>query len=325
MGEFPPGWKNTHLLPKQSTWQRVRGEVSETGYNRWPNPFNAIKQIDVLACNPEFLARIEFYGQASMEFFWTNFLPSPLELFRKGATGQFKCGFYHGPKVKSPFDYVSGKGTGVVIGGIIAPLTTGLFYWWAAATAWDALNTWSSIMNAQANCDADANSAIMRDGHAFLRTASSGSPVFYIVTHDPNNWAVETSGFITPPPGFRQAFASIFLWSSGTAETLNFRVRIHCVGAEGNWIDGSLAPGEATTMCPGYWGVEDSPVQVEVELLNDPPEAFGQLNFICQRFRVGYSAVEPTDKPPFNVDDYFSPTADPTGPCFQRFPAVVPS
>jgi len=307
-----------------SVWNSVNQESKNfQKYTHWPNPFNVLKQMDVLACNPVWIARFEFYLGSAADFFWSNFVPSPVELTRKAFTGGYKCGFYIPLKVKSPIDIIGRGNTGVIMGEILGPFTTGLFYWWAAQTAFDALNTWSSIINAQEACDEDSNSALMRGGHVSMKFASEGSVPFYQIVYDPNNWCNETTGFILPPPGWRSAWASLTIASLATPDTANVEVYIDCAGLPENHISVSIPPGGTVTLGPQKTGIAASNVQVRCRLLNDLSGAFGHIEIIVQRFRCSFSDEDPGFHH-FNDQDIYTPNADATLPCIQRFQPVSP-
>jgi len=161
-------------------------------YTHWPNPFaNAIKSIDVLACEDNWLAMVEFWGIGIGSFLWKNFIPSPVELTRKGITGSYKCGFYMFGDLPSPLDIIwRDKSASRALIGITRPIAEGLFYWWAAETAYAALATWDSLMIAGEFCDLDGNECVLRNGKGPVVGGEgdfNGEPALYSELYDPQN------------------------------------------------------------------------------------------------------------------------------------------
>jgi len=68
-------------------------ELGLDGYTHWPSPYNFQKNIKVLACQDGWVAEIELYATAAGYFFWSNLVPSPVEITRKLFLGSYKCGF----------------------------------------------------------------------------------------------------------------------------------------------------------------------------------------------------------------------------------------
>jgi len=161
-------------------------------YTHWPNPFTALmKSLHVTACEHTWQALVEFYGLSALEFFFTTLVPSPVEITRKATMGNYKCGMYFLPKQKSPLDliWVDGSASRALV-EIARPATTAIFYWWAAETAYLALNTTSTLMLAGEFCDLEGNECLLRDGdcpipggaHDFL-----GAAALYEEIYDPKN------------------------------------------------------------------------------------------------------------------------------------------
>jgi len=168
-------------------------------WNHWPNPFdNMVKKIEVLACEDTFQAKLEMLGIGFGNWFWSSFIPSPIELTRKTATGSYKCGFYSKLKFKSPLDIIWRDGrTSKGLGEIIRPVTSGLFYMWAASTAWEAMSTWTSMVYAMEMCEADNRECLLRDGNGtFPVGTTEGNPALYTVMHDPQGVYGDPGGFI---------------------------------------------------------------------------------------------------------------------------------
>jgi len=150
-----------------SIWDDVKGASKATQkYTHWPNPFKGmVKRIDVLACEEIWQAKVAMWGIAFANFFWSSFVPSPVELTRKFVGGAYKCGFYLIPGIPSPIDIVwrDGKASEVLLEAS-SPFTKALFYWWAAETAWSALSTYTSIIHKQEQCDLTGRETLLAQG-----------------------------------------------------------------------------------------------------------------------------------------------------------------
>jgi len=209
-------------------------------HGRWPDPFrNAIKKIDVLACEDTWMAEFEMWTLTIADFFWSHLVPGPFEIIRKTATGGYKCGFYFGSKWRSPIDIIwRDARTSRALGQIVRPVTTGFFYVWAAGSAIDALNTWHSLQLKQEMCEANGNETILRDASGHLITGhNEGAPVFSTVVYDPQNRATPTSTIVqfTDPCEY-VAYAYGYI-ESQSAEVTNCRVKVDATQSPDAWFD----------------------------------------------------------------------------------------
>jgi len=198
-------------------WEKVKDNPRK--WSHWPNPLtNMVKKIDVLACENTWQAKVEMWAIGLANFFWTNFIPSPVELTRKVTMGGYKCGFYLPIEVKSPLDIVWKDGrTSQVLLEISRPITTALFYWWAAETAWDALSTFSSLLMKEELCDLDKNEVLLRDGDLLipgsLHDFDSGAALYEEI-YDPDN-RYEGAGYFIGEQGFQSVTAHAFGYFDG--------------------------------------------------------------------------------------------------------------
>jgi len=148
-------------------WEYTKNNVFQP-YPHWPSPFHGmVSEIDVLACESSFVAMMKIIAIEGADWWWSNFIPSFTELTRKTFTGGYKCGFYGGPRQKSPVDILFRRELGLnkfgrhylpvsqVIGGIVSPLTTGLFFMWISQTAFDFLSRWMSVIYAMELCNTE--------------------------------------------------------------------------------------------------------------------------------------------------------------------------
>jgi len=166
-------------------------------YTHWPNPFGKMEDITVLACNPVPYVRAKMWGQAAGFWWFSNFVPSPTELFRNWLTGRYRCGVrFDYPsdagarkqgRFKGPLDLIwtDGKAS-LVAAETLRPVLTGLWYLWATGTAWDALQQFSTVQAAIEACDDGIEEVILAHGEAdFYYDGNSGAPTSYQEIHDP--------------------------------------------------------------------------------------------------------------------------------------------
>jgi hypothetical protein len=216
-----------------------------------------VKRIDILACEGTVEAMIEMYAIAYGEWFWTSFIPSPREITRKTFTGGYRCGFYLDVKVKSPLDIVWRDGSAArVLGEVLRPLTTGLFYMWAASTVWEALNIWSTLGYAMEACDWDGNTTTIANGVAPIQTNPTiGAPAFGEIIYDPRErgepntmtvsvgyetkWQAHVAGaFVATDEWLRNCRAGIFVngemvWLAEVGDVAPFTTKTIFVQLEG--------------------------------------------------------------------------------------------
>lgn len=269
-------------------------------FTHWPSPFaNMVKKLDVIACEHTWQARMEFWTKTAAEFFFTSFVPSPVELTRKFVLGSYKCGFYLPIKVKSPLDIIwRGTKPAVFYGELARPLTTGLFYFWAASTIFEGLNTWTSGIYRGEFCDIDGNETLLRDGHGTFPTGSgfrSGSAALFQVMYDPQNRYDGSGGTIlVAQPSSTNVNAFGFIETNASTLT-NVQVGIKIGGV----VKGLVGVGTCLPFTRTPWeaswreGPFAGPVLTYFQC--DSDGALGTANdFQCTRFTV--SAV-PSDEP----------------------------
>lgn len=200
-----------------SIWDTVKAGPSKD-WTHWPNPFGFYEDILVMACEDDFWIRVKMYGMLAGAFFMSNLLPSPVEISRKLVSGSYKCGFYlPGVKAKSPLDLIwtDGKAS-AVLRGTVSPVTTGLFYMWAASTAWEFMSTWGAVPVAIAKCNADGNECVLVGGEAnFLFDDMEGAPGSYTEVYDPQGRYTPPGGSVAFNAGSLSLFAHGFCGSLG--------------------------------------------------------------------------------------------------------------
>jgi len=293
------------------SWESEAGNIVK--YGHWPNPFrNMVSQIDVLACEGTWEAMFTMYGIGLGNWFWSNFIPSPYEITRKVFTGSYKCGFYFGPKIKSPLDLVWRNGTASqALGSMLAPVTRGLFYLWAGQTIWEGLSTWQSMMYAMEICDWDGNTTTLRDSHAPIASPfSGGTPVFATVMYDPrgraqpNNTGVQVGEEVV----FQCHFIGQFVSSIDTLT--NCKVGINVNGFVQNLTSvGDCGPGEVLPFAISVSGHEDFLNTVPYFECNSNDISITGSDLHCNRFIVNawppsspFQFPQPLIVPPPPVD-----------------------
>jgi len=168
-------------------WETVSGNVKNVaGWNRWPSPYNFIKNIRILVCNQDsWMAEIELAVTMAVYMFWNDFFPSPREVERKVFTGGYRCGFILDIPIKSPIEIIFGKGTARMVGEIAAPFAKALFYWWVAATAYESLSAFTSIIFPQLFCTDNLGDAERSNDRGALGSGEhSGVPGLGFLNYD---------------------------------------------------------------------------------------------------------------------------------------------
>jgi len=267
------------------TWSYIQDNVLQK-WPRWPSPFKGmVSRIDVLACEHSWLAMVELVGAETFDWVWTNNVPQFTEILRKTVTGSYRCGFFGLPEQKSPLDVLwqTSEETnqfGVphlplsrVVGQILEPATTGLFYWWLAETAWDGLSRWMSVITAQQLCGTDWADIIW---HQDDQVASPGTYVnasvvgygAYVDRHP--SWGAPSAGTVTiPGPAHIRVTAAIKALDTGG--------HVHSLHV---WLNiGGQRYGETT--------IPDNPDSSQNSVLLDASGDF-LLNTSCS---VGFSCV----------------------------------
>jgi len=251
-----------------SIWDKAGDFATSGKWTHWPKPFNGITNIRVLACNDGvWIADITFYAKFIGRFLFSNFFPSPVEIFRKTLTGGYRCGFYLKPLQFAPGDLLWGEATTRVIAQILSPFTRGLFYWWAAETAWSALDAWHSLIYEQARCEAQQFNAVMNDGFYNQHVAGTGSPTAYEIIYDQDGICQATNGFFRKGDGAAWAFTAIELTNS-TAETAHMSAWISgCPVLEASPYIFTIAPGGTISFSlEGYTVEPHADIQVAINL-----------------------------------------------------------
>lgn len=230
-------------------------------YTHWPNPFNgAVKAVNEMACEHTWQATVAFIGVNAASFFYSNFLPSPVEITRKAVFGQYKCGVYFVPhKQKGLLDVIwADKRAGRVAIEIAAPLTRGLFYWWAAETAIAALQQWSTMIYQSEVCDPTGRECLIANGQASWGGGSGhieGGPVLYNKIYDPLDRYPFGGAAIDIPGNFNVA-AQAFGYIQMASSTLhNARVAMRVNGIDyGSYGLGDLGPASITPWSASFSG-----------------------------------------------------------------------
>lgn len=246
--------------PRKGVWK----------YTRWNDPFKGgIDKFSQVACEGEILAIMEGVGLQFGSYFFTTFVPSPVEIARKTLLGGYRCGFYLGVKVKSPLDIIWRNGEGTkILARIASPFTRALFWAWGTQAIWDGLSTWQSLLYMMYACEGDGQTCICADGAAPINQEGpgSGSMPFGGDVFDPNDWHQGLSGVIHVP-ALSNTTANAFLditaagaSISGLVVTLKLR-ETHSDTSGNSW-SGSISDGNqvsfhlassGTVAGPDFW------------------------------------------------------------------------
>jgi len=241
-------------------------------HTAWPNPFrNAVKNIDVLACEHTFQAMVEMYFVGIGSWFFSAFVPSPVELTRKFVAGSYKCGFYHLPGSASPLDIIWRDGrTSRALMEIASPITTGLFYMWAGETAFSFLNTWTSLIKAQAMCDVSGKECLLSDGAAAFGGGTHhelGDVGLYNVIYDPQDRYPELGGGPEPHEDSSVSATAVGYVIMALSTASNASVWIYAGKDSQKQSLGTIGPGQIVSFSVSFAGnIEQAqPVVVRFE------------------------------------------------------------
>jgi len=223
----PPGFDPYQVFPG-TTWETVKWKLSNATsvlfpkelfpWKKWPGAPNFLLERDVWACQDGWWAYFKFSEYALLNFFWTSFFPSPVELERKTLLGSYKCGFYLPIKIKSPMELLVGEEGVEILAKIARPITTALFWWWAAETAWSAFDTAQTIVYKEQFCD-DLRNVFVADGAGTTFAIDvGGTPVgpWHPITDPEGLCGVACTGIFIPAGDFRVRFEAHFLSAAGT-------------------------------------------------------------------------------------------------------------
>lgn len=170
-------------------------ELGLDGWTHWPTPYNFQAEIKILACQDGTLAEIKLYAVGFAWWFWSNIVPSPVELTRKLLLGGYKCGFYLPVKFKSPLTVIVGEDGVSLLAKWARPFTTALFWWWVIGSAFSALATWESIQQAKHDCpDNTWEWHGVGHGGSFLGTGKVTTQIWTDVYDPDNHQVANTAG-----------------------------------------------------------------------------------------------------------------------------------
>jgi len=284
-------------------WNNVSQGPSKS-WTHWPNPFPFLRDLKVIACEDTIQLRLWFWGAVFGRWFFSSFIPSPVELTRKTVAGGYKCGFYFGQKFGSPLDFIwTDKSVSKAVLEMSSPITTGLFYMWAFSAAWEGLSSAHHALLAIERCDLARNEVLLLDGDGdFLFSPQSGSPVGYNVIQDPHGY-YNGAAAIFQPRGHNVLTAFGYVTSEGKTVT-SCEVYIYTATGTGPHVSlGALSPGQTKPfMCE--WSVQN-PLDQDYAVRMDIVQSGGGLTGIhVTRFTAVHDAPPfPPDPQPLRVPD----------------------
>lgn len=306
-------------------WEPDPTMKRKSNYPSWPKPFNAIENIDVLHCNEVMVLRAQFVAEIVGEFWFDAFVPSPTELFRNWIFGNLRCGKkmqiptkFAGPG--SLFLSTSGKVMLAEIGGMIG---FPLMVWSMGQTIFNALDTWTTMLNTQAYCEEAEAHGIMRHGSGMMNGEGLGSPVFYTKVYDPHNWGQFTNGFWNSPFGYRMAWAIGTLTNQHPTITAEVWVQVLMDSIDPNdWTKYTISPGQTVKFSVGKSEVSDN--QTSLIFWNKVAlgAGFNGCAVVTERFMYVYGT--PEDRNNRYLKGPFEPDPSPNITCDNLYPEGAP-
>jgi len=164
------------------------------GWTHWPSPYNFQAHITQLACEPTWQAKVELYATGFAWWFWSNLVPSPVELTRKLFLGGYKCGFYLPIRFKSPLTFFIGQGGVTFLAELIRPVTTFFFYWWLASSLFAALDTYHTVQMLEDECQNEGFFTLLGGAETSVNSSGDYEGVGMQVLSDPFGRHVTASG-----------------------------------------------------------------------------------------------------------------------------------
>jgi len=291
-----------------SIWHAGSGAFNEfknNGFRKWPSPFDGMmKDIEVLACQDTWQAKVTMYGIGFGNWFYSNFIPSPVEITRKTITGSYKCGFYFKTKFGSPIDVVwKNEKISQMLLEISNPFTTALFYMWAGQTFFSFLDVVQTIAYAQAKCGTEHDECLLVDGEGlyFAGGASLGTPGFYTELQDVKHMYQSPGGDVEwhEPGNLRSnAFGTVYAGSANISHcVISFMKGTTILGGEGNSVNLGAIPagGSAQWALSFSGGVDAGTLRINGDIINDAVGLQRSTLFV-NRWTTGFT----TDNFPHN-------------------------
>jgi hypothetical protein len=288
-----------------SMWQAANGALSDfkdRGFKSWPNPFDGmLKDIDVLACQDTFQAKVKMVGIEFANWFWTNIVPSPVEITRKTITGSYKCGFYLNTKWGSPVDIPwEDAGVSEMLLEITSPAVQALFFLWASETTFDAVSRAQSIVYAMEKCGLDRDECLLMDGlgEAFAGGAPNGTPNAYVVLQDRHHLYASPGGDVTTfKPGYLQMDAFGKTLSAGCDifhSNIGFYSGVNPLpGQEAAVVQGAIPSGNIRKWSLHFGGLVDAgSFRVNWDCLNNAV-GLAHASIIVDRWTISWHPEKP--------------------------------
>lgn len=291
--------------PEKPPYEKKKGY-----FPRWPDPFaNQVQNIEVLACEGEWLAAITMANDGFGAWAFSNLLPQPSEITRKWILGGYRCGFFLTGRRKSPLDVVwraqgkkgviamSAKGARKFLARLAFGPLSSTFFFWGAQTYWEALATWHTLTYAADKCDKDGNEAIATSAITPLAfEEGSGQVGIHDIIYDPHGLFNALSGSITVPPGQTWTYASYgeFLNLNGKLRDVEVWVNDSVSGQQfGNQTASLSATDGAAVFDLGPFAFQ-GPAQVSTRFTYTQPGHSGPLHSGIRISRA-IASIFPTD------------------------------
>lgn len=193
------------------------------GLPAWPNPVNYIVDYQELACGDTWQAYVKFAFAEAAYFAWATFVPNPSEILRKFLLGSYKCGFYFGGGFKSPMTLFVDEDAFEVLVEFQRPAQALTFYWWMAASAYTAFQTWQTVMHKSDRCFPENANVILGPGEGEFNIATGlATPAFYnVIKNDDGLYPGAGADVFVPAGTWHVAYSYSFDARLHTATSLD--------------------------------------------------------------------------------------------------------
>lgn len=196
-------------------------------------------------------------------------------------------------------------------------------YWSMGQTVFNALDTWTTMLNTQAFCEEQEAHGIMRHGSGMFNGAIRGSPVFYTMVYDPHHWGNYSNGFWNAPHGYRMAWALGTMTNQHPTITAVMGVQVISEAAdESRWKFYTISPGETVHWSVGYSEVSENQISLLFWNTVALGAGFNGCAVVTERFMFVYGT--PEDPNTRFLEGPFEPDLSPNVTCDNLYPEGAP-
>lgn len=291
-------------------WDSHKTKQLVNDFKHFPNPFPYIKNWRVISCGPNVTVIVQMWGAFLGSFIWSEFLPTPKQLLKKGLSGDYACGIAMETEDAEPV-LVTWQSTDFITTAfeIAGPLQEAVIAAWAVSALFEGLDLAHSLYMAIQTCAGDPNECKLGDGSSFFPSAEeTGDANLYTSLWDPQHAGDPTPGDIRYPTGHIVLEAFGYLTNAGANITLA-EVSFSGVGQFGDLQ--SIAPppiGGRTSfhLYTDFHASLSGAAAVQLHIKQTSAGAF-TTNFICTRFIAHFN--------PDNVDPPINNWPQTPSPC----------